>query len=193
MARSPADPPDLAPEVLWRSLLPFRPRRALSFRIRGADHIPLYVCAIPAMQEALARDAGTFVARDNESLRTSIAAREVLAMILHDPSGRAFPSVAGMMRMDEHELGALAGEAFQVFGAICPSYARSNIAAWKQVLEEGARHPENLAEAAALASCIDATMGGPIPRPDRYWGCPVNQLLDGHWMCWNAARDAMKK
>jgi hypothetical protein len=43
---------------------------------------------------------------------------------------------------------------------------------------------------------IAGPTGATIPRPDRYWGCPIVDLLDGHWMAFRAARavylDAIK-
>lgn len=192
MPRDLADPPDLAPEILWRSLLAFRPSAPISPRLRGAEHIPLSVCAVTSMAEARARDAGHLAAID-EDRRADLAAREVLALVLHTPTGRAFPSSAALARLEEHEVADLAGHAFRALADICPTYYRSNAKRWGEVLVAGARHPSNLAEASSLAACLDPTMGGPIPRPDRYWGRPFAELLDGHWFAWNAAREAMKR
>ncbi len=193
MARDLADPPDLSPERLWRSLLPLRPERRILPRLRGASHIPLIVRAIPAMAEQLARDAGHQAAGDVEQLRDKLAAREVLARVLHTPAGLAFPSAAAMGALDEHELAEIARATYEALADIAPTCARSNGARWREQLVLGARHPSNISEAGALAACVDLTHEKILPRPDRYWGIPYIQLLDGHWMAFQAAREALKK
>lgn len=196
MARDLADPPDLAPEILWRSLLPFRPQRPLPTRLRGAPHIPLFVRAVPALQEALARDAAHCVAGAAErpgGARGARLAREILALVLHTPEGRAFPSAEALGVLEAPELDVLARDALQVLADIAPTCARSHTGHWLDMLREGAKHPENRAEASTLAACVDLTPVGPVPRPDRYWGGPFHQLLDGHWLAYQAARDAFAK
>jgi hypothetical protein len=189
MARDFADPPDAPPELVWRSLLPLRPERPIPTRLRGVEGVPLRVRAVTGMAELLARDAAQGAL---EHARAGVAAREVLALVLHAPSGRAFPTAAAVGRLEQHELGALARETYAALGEICPTYARSNVKRWLEVLTEGARHPSNLDEASVLASCVDVTPAAVVPRPDRYWGGPLSQLLDGHWLAYRAARDALK-
>ena len=193
VARNLADPPDLPPERLWRSLLPLRPERRLRARLRDAAHIPLIVRAIPAMAEQLARDAGLEAAGDVEQLQERLADHEVLIRVLHTPAGLAFPSLAALGALESHELAPLTRETRAALADISPTTARSNGRAWREALTAGARHADNVAEADVLASCVDVTPnGGFLPRPDRYWGIPLSALLDGHWMAYQAARDVAK-
>jgi hypothetical protein len=145
------------------------------------------------MAEARARDAGVVAAGDREHLRELLGDREVLALVLQTPQGRAFPSSAALARLEEHELDELVMHAFRALADVAPTYARSSAKRWGEKLIEGARHPSNIVEAASLAACVDATLGGPLPRPDRYWGQPFAELLDGHWMAFQAAREALEK
>jgi hypothetical protein len=192
-ARDLADPPELAPDVLWRSLLPFRPERLILPRLRGAPHIPLSVRAVPAMLEQRARDVGHLAAGDVPELQHPCAAREVLALVLHVPQGRAFASAAALGRLEQPELAELTRATLEALADICPTYGRSNPRRWREALTAGAKHGSNLNEALTLAACVDVTLGGLVPRPDRYWGCPFHELLDGHWLAYQAARDAVKK
>lgn len=192
------DPPELPPEVVWRSLLPLRPQRRISYRIRGAEQIPLHVTAIPAAVEAVAWDYGA-VAYPPDDLGTSSELREragsmaILSEVLWTPKGRAFPTVSHMGDLDDDELRDLCDEVFIVLSDICPNMRRSDGRAWAEFLRAGAAHPSNRGEASVLACSIDLGYGGAqLPRPDRYWGVPLNELLDGHWMIYQAARDVLK-
>jgi hypothetical protein len=192
VARKLADPPDVAADVLWRSLLPLRPERAIPTRLRGIAHAPFLVRAVPAMALALADDAGRRAAGGVDELQSARAAGEVLSLVLYTTQGRAFPTAAALGRLDGAELAELARDAFAALAEVCPTYARSNTDRWSEVLRDGAGHPSNLLEAVALGSCVDVgPAGGGIPRPDRYWGVPLRELCDGHWLAFRAARDVL--
>jgi hypothetical protein len=144
------------------------------------------------MVEALARDAGASASADVEPLGVTFGALEVLALVLHTPRGRAFAGADELGELEKDELLLLLSEVGAVLAEIAPTYIRSNASAWLHVLQLGAAHPTNLAEAQILASCVDIAGTACVPRPDRYWGVPFSQLLDGHWMAWHAARLVMK-
>lgn len=184
------DPPSLPPERLWRSLLPLRPLHPLPCRLRGAEHVPLFVRPVPALAEALARDAAELL--DVEQLRHRAVAQEILALVLHTRRGPAVTNPADLEELDEPEVRRLVREVTWALADCAPTYGRSNVAAWRTALRAGAAHPSNLAEANVLASCIDEGFATIVPRPDRYWGVPLRELLDGHWMAYRAARDALK-
>jgi hypothetical protein len=191
MSRDFTQPPEaLPPERLWRSLLPARPFRALRLRLRGAERVQLIVRPVTAMGEALARDAGA--ALEVEQLRYAAAVRELLALVVHTQRRRAFATAADLAALEDHELAALEREVMGALSDIAPTYARSDVDAWSTVLQVGAAHPSNLSEASAIASCIALSSGSVVPRPDRYWPLSISELLDGHWMAWNAARAAVK-
>jgi hypothetical protein len=139
MARDLADPPpDVAPAALWRSLLTPRPVRVLSTRLRGAEHLPLLVRAVPAMAEARARDAAAQLV---EHARDDAAARELLALVLYTrtPDAPAFRNAAALDALESHELAALLRETLAALADIAPTRARSNRKAWSEVLRAGAR------------------------------------------------------
>jgi hypothetical protein len=161
----------------------------LDYRIRCAPEIPLIVRAIPSQEETAAIDAAMDAP---EEIRGSRAQLEIVARYLWTPDGRAFDDAAEVGRLDDDEVDALADAVAAALGCISPTYARSDVDAWARALEAGARGLGNIAAAAALSSCVDVTPGGRISRPDRYWGCPTGQLLDGHWMLTRAAQRAME-
>lgn len=161
----------------------------IDYRIRCAPEIPLIVRAIPSQEEAAAIDAAMDAP---EEIRGSRAQLEIVARYLWTPEGLAFGDASEVGRLGDDEVDALADAVADALGYIAPTYARSDTSAWAQALEFGARGLGNIAAAAALASCMDVTQGGRISRPDRYWGCPTGQLLDGHWMLMRAAQRAME-
>lgn len=182
-------PVSIAPERLFRSLLPLRPEARIDYRIRCAPSIPLLVRAIPAHEEDAAIDAALDAP---EEICGSRAQLEIVARYLWTPSGRAFEDADAVGQLDDDEVGMLADAVAEAVGRIAPTYARSDADAWGKALEAGARVLSNIGTCLALASCVDVTPGGRIGRPDRFWGCPTGQLLDGHWMLLRAAQRALE-
>lgn len=178
-------PKDEPPARLFRSLLAPWPERPIAYRVSGAADVPLHVRALRGIDRLRIED---------EASRTkghSGLARGLVAASLWTPDGPAFssPEAAGML-----PLGELVDLARQVADALCvcsPMYSGSDMKAWERALEEGAQ--ANIYETYSLASCIDVGFGAPVPRPDRYWGVPVGQLLDGHWMVYRAARAVVER
>ena len=118
------------------------------------------------------------------------------ALVLDEPSyPSAFASPDEVGSLDDHEIRELAGAVDWALSRIGPTYARSDTAAWKDVLRRGARN--NLAEAYSLGGCVDISMGPTsrytIARPDRYFGVPLVELTDGHWMAYRAAREVWEE
>jgi hypothetical protein len=179
--------------MLFRSLLAPYPARPIA-PLAG---VPLFVRALRAADEAAAIDAG--LAAPLEELRISRALRELLARCVWTRGGLAFASAEALGNLPAARLQALASEALDALARISPTYARSKWEAWHRRLELGAQHPSNFHDAAAVASCVDMIPagwgggGGFTARPDRYWGLPVGELLDGHWMVWSAARAVIGK
>lgn len=183
-------PKDEPPGRLFRLLLDTHPERVLSYRVQGAEGIPLRVRALRGIDRALVEDEA---ARAPVAARDGAFVRGLIAAALWTPDGPAFssPDAAGALPLAELlTLGKHVGEAL----AICsPTYATSDAKAWEKVLEEGAFAPGNVHETVALAGCIDVGFGLIVARPDRYWGVPMNQLLDGHWMVYRAARTVVDR
>ncbi|HEX8794126.1 MAG TPA: hypothetical protein VF765_24455 [Polyangiaceae bacterium] len=197
MRRNLAEPPDVPPERLWRSLLPRRPERRLRFRFDVAPSLPLFVRPVPSAAEAAARDE---LASVPDVLRDELEVRSLVALVLHTPAGLAFADAEALGALEAHELAELDAEVATALADIAPTLARSNMDAWGRALREGAEHLSNASAAAALASCVDVTAYASgrewhvqtRPRLDRYWGLPTAEILDGHWMAFQAARQAMK-
>jgi hypothetical protein len=184
-------PGDVAPERLFRLLLPLRPTMALAHRIRCAPQVPLLVRALSHAEEVEALDS---VAEAPAEIRGSRTELEILARCLYTPSGRAFDGPGLLGRLDEADVAALAQEAASALNRVVPTYGRADLDAWGLALEKGARHPSNFSTALAMETCWD-----PVPltkarvaRPDRYWGVGVRKLLDGHWMAFRAASAALE-
>jgi hypothetical protein len=76
--------------------------------------------------------------------------------------------------------------------AIGPTYAFSDARAWHRLLVRGARDPVNVHDAIVLGGCVDVALGSMrrecASRPDRYYGLPMGELVDAHWMAFRAAR-----
>jgi hypothetical protein len=184
-------PPHEPPERLFRALLALRPERSIPWRLVGAEHIPIRVRALRAVEQSLASDAGFAVEHDER--RAGVIELELLARSVWTPDGPAFGSAEEVALLDEAQLSALADEALPVLAAIAPTFARCDMEAWKDTLVTGAMHPTNLHEAVVLASCVDHNSERILARPDRYWGVPFCDLLDGHWMVYRAARTAAER
>jgi hypothetical protein len=174
-------PTGVPPERLWRLLLglPGRPypEQPIDYRLPFAPAVALSVRAVPAL--LLSR------AWDDAEGQPSRGRRGVLAAVLWTPMGRAFKDArdAGMLR--EAYADPLIGAVDTALDAICPTYARSDVVAWLDVLKAGARHYTNLGPAHVLAGCVG--------HPERYWGIPVGEMADGHHMAMVAARTATEK
>lgn len=191
MAGEGVPPPrDVAPEVLWRSLLPVQPEIALRYRLPAAPAVPLRVRAVPALTIALAIDGAA--GSDDDS---SMVLRTIIAASLHTPQGLAFASEAEVSLLYTGEMAELATAVVDALDRICPRSGRSDRLSWEKRLLVGAKHPSNSMLVTALAECSDLVVAakGPVwlPRPERYWGVPVRQLLDGHWLAFEAAMAAV--
>ena len=185
-----AGPPrDLPPERLFRLLLAWRPSRPLR---RLVAALQLRVRALSPIEEAEALD----LAEEEElpELRASRAQREILFRALHLGDAPAFASAEEVGLLSGAALAELAGEVAQALNTIAPTYARSDVGAWRKALAAGAERVGNLSTTFTLASCVDVTpAGGHLPRLDRFWGRPAGELLDGHWLAYEAARTVMEK
>lgn len=187
LGEPPADEP---PARIWRSLIALRPQRPMVYRLPCAPDVPLICQAPTSLEEGLAFDAADLAP---EEIRSSRAKLEILGRALWTPTGPAFGSAADVGRLLDAEVDALAEEVAGILDRIAPTYARSNAAAWVDVLERGALHGSNIGDAMTLAACVDEHQRGTTPRPDRFWGLPLRELLDGHWMAFRAARRAADK
>jgi len=171
-------------------LLDPHPERSLTCRVNGAEDVPLRVRALRGIDKALVEDE---TARAPEAARDGAFIRGLVAAALWTPEGPAFSSSEAVGALPHPELLELGRHVAEALCVCSPMYCGSDVRAWERTLEEGALTGGNWHETLALASCVDVSLAGIIPRPDRYWGVPLKRLLDGHWMVYRAARAAVEK
>lgn len=172
-----APPAGVKPAALFLDLATWpTPRRALSFRFSAAAECELY--ARPVKSHTLAMSA---LANDPSA---------ILAAAVTDADGAlVFSSPSDVRRIVEStELDAMIAEVIVVLDAIGPTFGRCDSTRWQLVLSQGAQDVPSVAY--GMAQCFDVAVGfGGIskkPRPDRYYGAPIRELLDGHMMAFRA-------
>lgn len=180
------EPPKSLSQVgLFCKLLEFpRPSIAIDFRFDVAETEPLFVRALSSSERRSCAGPGWQCRTIGLAL-----CDESGAPVFSDPkdAGRAFLS-----EQEAHDLHDVVADALAI---ISPHYGAIDAQAWADALEQGASLSGH--QAYALGSCID--MAGTMstlhrmPRPDRYFGCAMRDLLDGHWLCWFAARRVIEK
>ena len=184
-------PRGVAPDVLWRRLLPLRPEQTLDFRLAAWPKQPLVVRAVPSFVFARAFDEAG-LERDD----TSFAVRTIMAAVLFTKGKRAFASaheIGTLLRAEE--CGALSQAVLAAVHAICPTFGRIDLRAWRKVLTDGAK--KDAGRASTLAACSTPIVIGKKVlwngHPERYWGIAPCDLLDGHRLAFEAAMTAMGK
>ena len=91
-------------------------------------------------------------------------------------------------RMLEPRVAAWTRKAVEDALAVCsPRYASHDVAQWRTKLSEGAEL--NGAISFPLGGCYEVHGERLVDRPDRYFGIPVANLLDCHWMIYRASRE----
>lgn len=179
-------PHDIPPGRLFRLLAERRPSLPLAFRIRGASDVRLRAGAVPSRVLLACWDELTGVPED---MRDAQLTADLIAASLTVDGSPAFVDGAAVARvLDEREVRRLGAHVFNALARCSPTYATSDTVAWLAALQRGAE--QNPSDAASMHACVDQ---GGIPRPDRYWGIPARDLLDGHWLCWRAARAVFEK
>jgi hypothetical protein len=191
-----APPKEIPAARLFRLLLA-RPYAVapLTYRIRGAEAIPLRVRALRSADELAISDASVGA----PAIAGSCAASELVLRALLAPGGPAFASVETVDAMGTDEVMRLASAVRAALNVISPTYVLADSALWMARLKEGAR--ANWSEALSLGGCSDVAYGFGVgratERPDRYFGIPLADMTDGQWMVYRAARavfeEAQKK
>ena len=153
-------PAGVDPADLFLTLLEWRPERAIRYRLPELPDVVLGVRAVSAADYERALRAGPSA---------------LLAACLTAEAERA-----------------LLAETIATLDAICPLYRRIDSAAWDAVLRRGAQAVPGVAR--GFVSSVDILPTGgkePLKRehPERYWGRPPCELLDGHWLAFRAASD----
>lgn len=161
----------------------------ISHRLRGVEGVQLSVRALSSLELGVLTDEAQDV---NDSERTSAVSCGVIAHAIMANGQKVFADGSEVASvLSEPECDELAAHVFKALEVISPTYARSDSDAWHEVLKKGAR--ANFSTAIALGGSVDfaigAATGRVVDRPDRYFGLPLAELVDAHWMVYRAARD----
>lgn len=172
-------PADVDPADLFLTLIEPRPTRDLSFRLPELPDVVLGVRAIGA-------------AAYERSVRAG--ASHLLAAVLTADGLPAFESATEAAFLDAEAQRDLLVEASDALDRVCPLYRRIDFPAWELALKRGAQALPSVTR--GFVSCVDIipTFGRePLKRehPERYWGIPPADLLDGHWLAFRAAVDVL--
>lgn len=186
-------PKDIPPERLFRTLLQL-PRASvdLEYRLPAAPDIELRVCALTSAEisEALSFESSELP----EELRSGEAFSRLIEKSLFLASGEpAFSSYEQVGLLAEDDMESLAKAVFVALDRVSPTFVRSNFDLWLRALEKGAKHMSNFQTAQALGSCIDSGYSSSMPRPDVFFGVPLKDLTDGHWMAYYASRKVVEE
>lgn len=148
--------------------------------------------AVPSLAFAAAVDAGGPDAA--LTVGRGHTMRAIIAEVLYVGGKRAFANAAEAGGLREADAAALAHHVLDALNRICPTYGRIDHRAWAKVLRAGAAADPG--RASHVAACSDPVLGKEVVwlgHPERYWGLPGLDLLDGHHMAFEAAMVAVGK
>lgn len=174
---------------LWR-LLTTTPRPFLAFEAPELGPRARFVArALLPREEAEAIDA---IEGDHVGERAML---ELMVRSLAHASAPSEPLFASV----DHVAGSLGSSRcdtllahwWHAYHAVAPSLRLSTESAWMHELVAHVHHPAVVSIALALAYSVDGSVRHGVPRPDRYYGLPLNHLTDGHWMAFWAARKGL--
>jgi hypothetical protein len=121
-----------------------------------------------------------------------IEADDLTAHAVVDRRGKKLFSKELLDRLNPRELKLIRSGVERVLFTEFPCLGLTDLRPWRRVLSEGARHVENQVVTYALGNSVDHGFGGAVSeRPDRYFGVPLIQLIDCHWMAFWEARKAI--
>lgn len=164
-------PEDVAPEVLFRTLLGLpRPSVDIEYRLPAAPAVALRVQAVTA-----AELAGK--------------PQELAAAALLVGRQRAFRTAnEAASLLTETELYKLIAAIERALPRCSPVDGRSDPKPWTARLLDGARHVTNRRAACVLGSQMETIGTYVVDRPERYFGVAAAELVDAHWFAYRAAR-----
>ncbi len=170
-------PSDIPPDRLFRLLLTV-PRPTVGL----PSNPSLRVQAIHPDELVEATESGV-----------DMAPSVIVSYCLLDGKSRVFASADEASEMRDDEFRILWREVSDLLSKISPIEALCVDDLWHSSLCFGAEHRSNVRRTASLGCCFEEGDGLLLPRPERYFGLPSHQLLDGHWMAWRAARAVWDK
>lgn len=164
-------------------MLEWRPRAQLGFRFSAAPDVKLWAQAVPSAELKTALTLG------------EAGAPEFVSRVLVDASGERVVTPDAVEKIPAVEWRRLNDDIVSVFAGICPVYGHCNSREWVDALKVGAR--SNPTQMALVGNSFDYLIGRKgvvrIQRPDRYFGKPVCEMLDGHLMVFRAVHDLLDK
>lgn len=183
--RLPPAPERVSEASLVRLLLPRSPSLQIAFRFAGIDHPPLRVRAIHGRAAHQVHDEAQ---RLPEERRADHARAAIVALSLTDHLGAQVFRIEDVEQLPIHDFAALSDACWAALSTVGPMLRYVDLNAWNDALCRGLRDPSNQMTAYALGQACDATFSRIVDRPDRFWGLPTGELLDGHWLLHRAAR-----
>ncbi len=141
----------------------------------------LHCRAITALEEAAALDGAAGLPA--EVWRGRLLCGLVASAVCDDDGALAFSSADAVARLPSDEADALCLEVGATLDRISPSYTRPGIKLWTDALTKGASHTSNFSSLYSLAHS---------ECPTAYFGLPLRDLTDGHWMCFRAAHQIIE-
>lgn len=188
MRGQPPGDKEFSPERLFRLLIAApRPTLPIASRIAGLS-------GALSVRAPLSRDALEIIdaARDNREA----TARIVAAALLYDGQP-AFASVEEFGTLTLPEADEIIRDASHALDVIAPVIGRCDGVAWHIKLCIGAKHHTNAAACRALGTAYEVHSGlkhaRVVERPERYFGVPLCELTDGHWLAFRAARAVIEE
>ena len=177
-------PTNIPPELLFRELLETpRPIRKLNFQLMDLD---LYVQSLSSSE---LHDCHLL---SNENTNSAIISK---CLVLKNRK-KAFSSYQSVKKISKTEYDKLKEEVFNHLLEISPIYNFIDLADWYNKLKEGAKHTSNYTIVQGLGSACDLIS---LPdrvifkdKPEEWFDIPRKELIDCHWIAYQAARKVYK-
>jgi hypothetical protein len=84
-------------------------------------------------------------------------------------------------------------EVGKALALISPTRSRADWSEWLRAVKQSAQQPANILAAESLGSRMEAVDGILAHRPEIYFCIPAAQLVDAHWLCFEAANQLWRE
>lgn len=174
-------PKNLLPEELFQLLLETpRPKKDITFRLAAAPQLQLSVQALSSLELQTCKH------NDQLILKTLMLENQV-----------AFSSIKNLEFLTYREYQLLYREIIATLEIISPTFLNCEVSSWIDILTQGAQSYLNFLPMHSLGQCFQYSAIGSVllcqDFPERYFNLPRNQLLDGHWLAYLAAKKVYKQ
>lgn len=180
-------PPKISDDALLRKLIQLpRPTKTIAFRLQQAKEIPLKVKAISSLELMELQNK----AKETKSSLDTQLLISTLTLLNGKPAFSSMEKIKSIITMTEYE--TLLRQVSEALDEISPTFITADYDEWIAKLKRGADHPSNWMLTHSLGGCfVPHVLGDKVltlDHPEHFFGVPKNQLLDGHWMAYIAAR-----